>query len=59
MQSENGSNLFLLVTKDHVQIFKIVAVLLLGYIWLDLKFTPKYIIVGGEGGFQTYSLGHL
>ena len=48
-----------------MQIFKIVAVLLLGYIWLNLNFTPKYTIVGGEGGvsefflrFQTYSFGH-
>ena len=56
---------FLLVTKDHMHIFKIVAVLLMGYIWLNLKFTPKYTIVGGEGGVsefflavQTYSFGH-
>ena len=60
-----SSNLFLLVIKDHMQIFKIVAVLLMGYIWLNLKFTPKYTIVGGEGGVsefflrvQTYSFGH-
>ena len=49
-----SSNLFLLVTKDHMQIFKIVAVLLLGYIWLNLKFPPKYTIVGGEGGVSEF-----
>ena len=60
-----SSNLFLLVTRDHMQIFKIIAVLLMGYIWLNLKFTSKYTIVGGEGGVseffvgvQTYSFGH-
>ena len=38
----------------------------MGYIWLNLKFTLKYTIVGGEGGggiriflrVQTYSFGH-
>ena len=39
-----------------MQIFKIVAVPLLGYIWLNLKFTPKYTIVGGEGGVSEFSL---
>ena len=50
---------------DHMQILKIEDFLLLGYFWLNLKFTPKYTIVGGEGGVlefflksQTYSLGH-
>ena len=37
-----------LVTKEHMQIFKIIAILLLGF-WLNLKFTLKYITVGGEG----------
>ena len=41
---------FLLVTKEHMQSFKIVAFLLLtdsgGYV----KFTPKYVIVGVKGG---------
>ena len=41
---------------DHMQSFKIVAYLLLGstdsrgYV----KFTPKYIIVGGEGGYSIF-----
>ena len=39
-----GSNLFLLDIKDCTQIFNIVALLLF---WLNLKFTPKYTIVGG------------
>jgi hypothetical protein len=42
--------LFLLVTNEHVQSFKIVALLALtdsgGYV----NFTPKYTIVGCEGG---------
>ena len=42
-----GSNLFLLDIKDFTQIFNIVALLLF---WLNLKFTPKYNIVGDEGG---------
>jgi hypothetical protein len=57
-----GSNLFLLDIKDCTQIFNIVALLLF---WLNLKFTPKYTIVGGKGRvvgffkkFQTYSMGH-
>ena len=45
-------NIFLLVTKDHMQIFKIAAVLLLGYIWINLKFTPKYTMLLS---FITYS----
>ena len=45
-----GFNFFLLVTKDHMHIFKIIAFLLLGYYWLYLKFTPKYNIVGDEEG---------
>ena len=60
-----GYNLFLSVTKDHMRIFKIIAFLLPGNIWLSLNFTPKYTIVGGEGGVsefflrvQTYSFGH-
>ena len=60
-----GSNLFLWVIKDLIEIFKIIVFLLLSYFWLNLKFTPKYTIVGGEGGvsefylrFQTYSFGH-
>ena len=28
--------------------FRIIAFLRLGYFWLNLKFTPKYTIVGGE-----------
>jgi hypothetical protein len=48
--------------------FKIVAYLLLGCTDSGgyVKFTPKYIIVGGEGGvsefylrFQSYSFGNL
>ena len=57
-------NPFLLVTKDHMQIFKTVAFLLLGYIWLNLKFIPKYTTVGVEEGvfeflkkFQSYFFG--
>ena len=60
-----GFNLFLLATKEHMQIFKIIALLLLFVFWLNLKFTLKYITVGGEGGvlefalkFQPYSFGH-
>ena len=60
-----GSILILLVTKDHMQSFKIVAFLLLGYFWLKLKFTSKCITVGGEGGvleiflrFHSYSFGY-
>jgi hypothetical protein len=61
------SNDILLVTQDHMPNFKIIAYLRLcctdsgGYV----KFTPKYIIVGGEGGvsdflkrFQSYSFGN-
>ena len=33
-----------------MQIFKIIAFLLLGYFWLNPKFTLKYAIVGAEGG---------
>ena len=45
--------------------FKIVALLLLGYFWLNLDFTPKYTIVGGQEGvleiflrFQSYSFAY-
>ena len=51
-----------------MQNFKIVAYLLLGCTDSGgyVKFTPKYIIVGGEGGvsefflrLQSYSFGYL
>ena len=49
-------NLFLLVTKDHSKIFKIIAFPLLGYFWLNLKFTHKYTIVGPMSPqFQNHS----
>ena len=63
----NDSNHFFLVTQDHMPNFKIVAYLLLGCTDSGgyVKFTPKYIIVGGEGGvlefclrFQSYSFGN-
>jgi hypothetical protein len=44
-----------------MQIFKIVAYLFLyftdsgGYV----KFTPKYTIVGGEGGYQNFGSNHI
>ena len=43
-----------MVTKDHIQIFKSIAVLLLGYFWLNLKLTLKYTIVGVEGGILEF-----
>ena len=59
----NGSNRFLLDIKDCMQIFNILA--FLSFFGLNLKFTPKYTIVGGKGRvvgfflkFQTYSMGH-
>jgi hypothetical protein len=41
-----------LVTQDHIQNFKFIAYLLLGCTDSKgyVKFTPKYITVGGEGG---------
>ena len=39
-----------------MQSFKIVACLLLGYFWLNLKFTPKYTMVGGHGGVLKFVL---
>jgi hypothetical protein len=47
-----GSNHILLLIEEHKQIFKIVAYPLLGCTDSGgyVKFTPKYIIVGGEGG---------
>ena len=65
--SFEDSNHILLVTQDHMPNFKIVAYLLLGCTDSGgyVKFTPKYIIVGGEGGvsefclrFQSYSFGN-
>jgi hypothetical protein len=40
--------------------FKIVAYLLLGCTDSGgyVKFTPKYIIVGGEGGYQNFVKGY-
>ena len=51
-----GSNHILLVTQDHMQCFKIVAYLLLGCTDSGgyVKFTPKCIIVGGEGGVSEF-----
>ena len=51
-----GSNHILLVTEDHMPNFKIVAYLLLGCTDSGgyVKFTPKYIIVGGEGGVSEF-----
>ena len=55
------------VTQDHMPNFKIIAYLLLGCTDSGgyVKFTSKYIIVGGEGGvseyflrFQSYSFGN-
>ena len=43
----------LFVTKDHVQIFKTVAFLLLGYFGKSLKFTPQIYHSGGlKGGIN-------
>jgi hypothetical protein len=46
----------LLVTQDHMPNFKIVAYLLLGCTDSGgyVKFTSKYIIVGGEEGYQNF-----
>ena len=48
-----------------MQSFKIVALLLLTVSGGYVKFTPKYVIVGGEGGvlefflkFHSYSFGN-
>ena len=46
-----GSKLILLVTQELMQSFKIIALFLLGYFWLNLDFTPKYTVVGGQGGY--------
>ena len=50
------SNHILLVTQDHIQSFKIVVYLLLGCTDSGgyVKFTPTYIIVGGEGGLSEF-----
>ena len=37
--------------------FKIIVFLRLGYFWLNLKFTPKYTIVGGEEGVLEFFKG--
>ena len=42
-----------------MQRFKIVALLLLGYFWLNLKFTPKYTTVGGDGGVLDFFYGFI
>ena len=46
-----GFDLILLVTNETMQSFKIVALLLFVYFWLNLNFTPKYTIVRGQGGY--------
>ena len=56
-----GSNHIFLVTQYHMPNFKIILYLLLGcsdsggYV----KFTSKYIIVGGEGGVSEFFLRFL
>ena len=53
-----GSNVILLVIHEPMQNFKIIAFLILGYIWLKLNFTSKYTIVGVKGGgYQNFFKG--
>ena len=51
LRTDNKTSSVLLVTKEPMQSFKIIALLLLGYFWLNVDFTPKYTIVGGQGGY--------
>ena len=49
VEGGGGIRVFVKVLILLIQNFKIVAFFLLGYFWLNLKFIPKYTILGGEG----------
>ena len=53
MVAAKGGIFILSLTEGHMQNFRTLGLPLLG------EFTPKYIIVGGEGGYQNFFKGAI